>query len=43
MRWLEDLAEFNFKLRYVKGKFNLVADALSRMYDSTSRKLYDGV
>jgi hypothetical protein len=26
----------------VKGKYNLVADALSRMYDSTSKKLYDG-
>jgi hypothetical protein len=26
----------------VQGKYNLVADALSRMYDSTSTKLYDG-
>jgi RNase H-like domain found in reverse transcriptase len=42
IRWLEDLAEFNFKFRYMKGKYNLVADALSRMYDSTSTKLYDG-
>jgi hypothetical protein len=25
----------------VKGKYNLVADALSRMYDSISTKLYD--
>jgi hypothetical protein len=27
----------------VKGNYNLVADALSRMYDRTSTKLYDGV
>jgi RNase H-like domain found in reverse transcriptase/Integrase zinc binding domain len=42
IRWLEDLAEFNFKLRYMKGKYNLVADTLSRMYVSNSTKLYDG-
>jgi RNase H-like domain found in reverse transcriptase len=31
IRWLEDLAEFKLKLGHVKGKYNLVADALSRM------------
>jgi hypothetical protein len=39
--WLEDLAEFIFKSRNVKGKYNLVSDVLSRMYDSTSTRLYD--
>jgi hypothetical protein len=43
IRWPEDLAAFNFELRFVKGKYNLVADALSRMYDSISTKLYDWV
>jgi hypothetical protein len=42
IRWLEDLAEFNFTLCYVKGKYNLVADGFSRMYDNTSTKLYEG-
>jgi RNase H-like domain found in reverse transcriptase/Chromo (CHRromatin Organisation MOdifier) domain len=41
LRWLEDLAEFNFKIRYMKGKYNQAIDALSRMYDSTSTKLYE--
>jgi hypothetical protein len=40
IRWLDALAEFNFKLRYVRGKYNLVADALSRMHDRTSKSLY---
>jgi hypothetical protein len=40
--WLEDLAEFIFKSRNVKGKYNMASDALSCMYDSTSTKLYDG-
>jgi hypothetical protein len=39
--WLEDLAKFIFKSRNVKGKHNLVSDALSRMYDRTLMKLYD--
>jgi RNase H-like domain found in reverse transcriptase len=37
IRWLDALAELDFKLRYVRGKYNLVADALSRMHESTSK------
>ena len=29
-RWLEKLADFDFKIEYVKGSTNVVADALSR-------------
>jgi hypothetical protein len=35
-------AELIFKSRHVKGKYNLVSDALLRMYDSTATKLYYG-
>jgi hypothetical protein len=35
---LKDLAEFNFKLRNVKGQDNLVADALPRMYLPSARR-----
>jgi RNase H-like domain found in reverse transcriptase len=42
IRWLDALAEFDFKLRYVRGKYNLVADALSRMHASTTKSLYTG-
>ena len=30
-RWAQILREFDLQLRYQKGKFNIVADALSRM------------
>jgi RNase H-like domain found in reverse transcriptase len=40
IRWLDALAEFDFKLRYVRGKYNLVPDALSRMHASTTKSLY---
>jgi hypothetical protein len=42
IRWLDALAEIDFKLRYVRGKYNLVADALSRMDASTTKSLYTG-
>jgi len=29
-RWLATLSEFDFEIRYIKGKENWVADALSR-------------
>ena len=31
MRWIGELADFNFNIRYRPGKFNGDADALSRM------------
>ena len=31
MRWLLRLSEFNFEVRYKKGKLNTQADALSRL------------
>jgi hypothetical protein len=42
IRWLDALAEIDFKLRYLRGKYNLVADALSRMDASTTKSLYTG-
>jgi hypothetical protein len=36
------IGRIDFKLSYVRGKYNLVADALSRMHDSTSKSLYTG-
>jgi RNase H-like domain found in reverse transcriptase/Integrase zinc binding domain len=42
IRRLDALAEFDFKLRYVRGKYNLVADAQSRMHTSTTKSLYTG-
>jgi RNase H-like domain found in reverse transcriptase len=30
VRWLERLIDFDFKIVYISGKINLVADALSR-------------
>jgi hypothetical protein len=42
IRSLDALAEFDFKLRYVRGKYNLVADALSLMHASTTKSLFTG-
>jgi hypothetical protein len=33
-RWMEFLARFDFDIIYIKGESNLVADALSRYYES---------
>ena len=35
-RWMEYLSRFDFDIRYVKGKLNKVADALSRFYEFDS-------
>ena len=33
-QWMEFLAQFNYDITYVKGKMNLVADALSRYHEN---------
>ncbi|THH28476.1 hypothetical protein EUX98_g5724 [Antrodiella citrinella] len=33
-RWLEKISEFNFRVEYVPGVENVLADALSRMYSN---------
>jgi RNase H-like domain found in reverse transcriptase len=42
MRWMETLQEYDYEIVYVKGKFNVVADALSRTNTSPSSELYTG-
>jgi RNase H-like domain found in reverse transcriptase/Reverse transcriptase (RNA-dependent DNA polymerase) len=42
MRCMETLQEYDFEIVYVQGKFNVVADALSRISESTSSELYTG-
>ena len=36
-RWLEKISPFSFKVTYIPGSENLVADALSRMYSNDSK------
>ena len=33
VRWWEFLSRFNFRITYVKGSLNIVADALSRKFE----------
>ena len=33
-RWINELAKYNFSLKYQKGKKNMVADALSRIEEA---------
>jgi RNase H-like domain found in reverse transcriptase len=42
MRWMETLQEYDYEILYVQGKFNVVADALSRINESPSTALYMG-
>jgi hypothetical protein len=43
MRWMETLQEYDYDIVYVQVKFNVVADALSRINVSTSTALYMGI
>lgn len=36
-QWLEALSEFDFKIIYVPGADNMLADALSRIYSNESK------
>ena len=36
-RWLEKISAFSFKVTYIPGSENLVADALSRMYSNDAK------
>jgi hypothetical protein len=42
MRWMETLQEYDYEIVYVQGKFNVVADVLSRINESPSTALYVG-
>jgi hypothetical protein len=42
-RWLDKLADFDFKIEYVKGPTNVVADALSRRSDHTGQPVDERV
>jgi hypothetical protein len=42
MRWMETLQEYDYEIVYVQGKFNVFADALSRIKTSPSSELYTG-
>jgi DNA polymerase elongation subunit (family B) len=42
MRLIETLQEYDYEILYVQGKFNVVADALSRINESPSTALYVG-
>jgi hypothetical protein len=39
MRWMATLQEYDYEIVYVQGKFNVVADALSRINESPSSEL----
>jgi hypothetical protein len=42
MRWIKSLQECDYEIVYVQFKFNVVADALSRINESPSTALYMG-
>lgn len=47
-RWSAELAQYDFKLKYLRGKENVTADALSRVFDETlnfmsSKQLQDSM
>jgi hypothetical protein len=42
MRWMETLQEYDNEIAYAQGKFNVVADALSRINESPTTALHMG-
>ena len=42
-RWVEFMQEFNYEIKYIKGKTNIVADALSRKGKSEQNKSVDTI
>jgi RNase H-like domain found in reverse transcriptase len=42
VRWLDTLAEYDYKIEYIQGKWNIVADALSRRLDGQPITFYAG-
>jgi RNase H-like domain found in reverse transcriptase len=42
MQWMEMFREYDYEIVYVQGKFNVVADALSRINTLPSSGLYTG-
>jgi hypothetical protein len=40
MNWMETLQEYDYEILYVQGKFDVVADVLSRINESPSSELY---
>ena len=41
-RWVAELSQFNFEIRYRRGVENKAADALSRMSETTVKAIWDG-
>jgi hypothetical protein len=42
VRWLDALSEYDYKIEYIQGKWNNVADALSRRSDGQPITFYTG-
>ena len=38
-RWLEFLSQFTFEIEHIKGRENVIADALSRIPDTDSKAI----
>jgi RNase H-like domain found in reverse transcriptase len=42
IRWVDALAEFDHRIEYYKGKWNVLSDALSRPPDLSTMELFTG-